>query len=173
MSYYIYTKLPVFRISYCNCMYTQSCTYTYLLNIIICIDIHVRFVSEGNVIGEFNFLEVVTFSSPQFSSFWTLLHHYLCEIYNKLNKKFCNKTLMGQLFSSVMTRALNYQIPYHKYHRKSESRKWSGSLIQFQQWFFANNPEAESVLALGSAVPNAPFSWLFIEVFFWVPGNQH
>lgn len=76
---------------------------------------------------------------------------------------------MGQLFSSVMTRALIYQIPYHKYHRKSESRKLSGSLIQFQQWFFANNPEAESVLALGSAVPNAPFSWLFMEVSFLSP----
>lgn len=61
-----YTKL--FTISYCNCMYTQSCTYT-IKYMIICIDIHVRFVREGNVIGKFHFLEVVTFSSPQFSSF--------------------------------------------------------------------------------------------------------
>lgn len=51
--------------------------------------------------------------------------------YNKLNKKFCNKTLMGQLFSSVMTRAFIYQIPYHKYHREvgKQKMKWKFNSI--------------------------------------------
>lgn len=38
---------------------------------------------------------------------------------------------MGQLFSSVMTRAFIYQIPYHKYHREvgKQKMKWKFNSI--------------------------------------------
>lgn len=65
---------------------------------------------------------------------------------------------MGQLFSSVMTRAFIYQIPYHKYHREVGKQKMKWKFNSISAMIFANNPEAESVLALGSAVQNAPFS---------------
>lgn len=51
--------------------------------------------------------------------------------------------------------------------------KWKFNSIWAMIFLLINNPEAESVLALGSAVPNAPFSWLFMEVSYWVPSNQH